>query len=318
MKRIILCCIGILTLLVSCQKGEIIPVPEIEQQTFSIGPSAQVIEFRNIRLDIPSGALADCTNIVFGYTDFCELDYGIHFFRCMVPALSPFDLVFTKPVRLTISEDEWWLMDEYGYGIDKETDQISLYEIDTENSSAVDISDSEISFRHEKIIASSDIMHFGYYQIGISRDYYLQPGQVSIEILSTDTNISFTINTLRSRYGNWGYARSTPLYLGNDVILNLRAYEYEDGEGFEMFTQVAGTGDFKRISTNDEYLYSYFSDSAFSVRSAPFDSARIFLSRFDPDGSVEGTYEGPGWFWNNSSSTVKEVELKAAFFLPGY
>jgi hypothetical protein len=309
--------ISFINLIISagCQKGELIPVPELKQQSYSIGPSSQIIEFNNIRLEIPEGSVKDCTLITFGYTDICNQVGSVFYFRCLAPSLYPKNLVFNKPVRLSVSEDLYWIVDEYGYPVNEDINEISLYEILSD--SAIKIPDCGISYLQDKIKVSAEIEHFGYYQIGIDKEYYLDPGFVNVEIYSEDTiSFTYTINTIKSLYGNWGVARIYPAYLNNILFLNLNAFEEKDGEAFWLYSEVDSAGTFERIQTNEEYLFSYFSDSTNFVRSLPYDTALIKITRFDNPGRIEGTYEGPGWFWTIIGSNTKVVELKAEFSLP--
>jgi hypothetical protein len=307
-------CINLI-ILVCCQKGEVIPVPELKQQSFSIGTSSQVIEFNNIRLDIPDGSVNDCTLITFGYTDICNQNDSVFYFRCLAPSLYPQKLVFNKPIKLSVSEDLYWIVDEYGYPVNEDINEISLYEILAD--SVIKIPDCEISNFQDKIIVSAEIGHFGCYQIGIDKTYYLDPGFVNVEIYSEDTiSVIYRINTIKSLYGNWGFARMYPAYLSNILFLNLNAFEEEDGEAFWLYSQVDSEGTFARVQTDEEYLFSYFSDSTNFIRSIPYDTALINITRFYNPGRIEGTYEGAGWFWTFMGNEIKEVEMKAEFSLP--
>jgi hypothetical protein len=229
--------------------------------------------------------------------------------------LYPKSLVFNKPVRLSVSEDLYWIVDEYGEPVSEDINEISLYEILKDSSAK--IPDCEISYWQDKIIVSAGIEHFGYYQIGIDKEYYLDPGFVNVEIYFEDTiSVTYTINTIKSLYGNWGVARIYPAYLSNIMFLNLNAFEEKDGEAFWLYSQIDCAGTFLRVQTNEEYLFSYFSDSTNFVRSLPFDTALINITRFDNPGRIEGIYEGPGWFWTIMGNDTKVVELKAEFSLP--
>lgn len=310
-------CSILLIISISCQEGEDIPVPELRQQNYSIGISSQIIEFNNIRLEIPEGAVNDCTLIAFGYTDICHQNGSVFYFRCLAPSLYPEELDFNMPVKLSISEDLYWIVDEYGYPVKEDINEISLYEILSGTSASAKIPDCEISYIEDKIIVSAEIDHLGIYQIGIDKEYYLDPGYVNVEIYSEDTVMVFyTINTLKFQYGNWGFARIYPSYLSNIKFLNLNAFEEEDGEAFWVYSQINSAGSFSRVQTNEEYLFSYSSDSTNFIRSLPYDTAFICITKFDNPGRIEGTYEGPGWFWTIMGNETKVVELKAEFSLP--
>jgi hypothetical protein len=284
------------------------------QQSYSISSSAQVIEFNNIRLDIPSGCVNDCTRITFGFTSICDRAGNIFFFRCTAPALNPENLVFNKPIKLSISEDSYWMVDEYGSPVEN-ISEISIYQLTAD--SVIEVQNSTANYIQDKVIVSAEIESFGCYQIGMDKNFYLDPGFVNVGIYIDDTlSFTYTIHTIKSLPGNWGFARIYPEYLVSKHILNLNAFEENDGEAFWLFSQIDSTGIYSRVQTNEEYLFSYFSDSTKFIRSLPYDTALLKITRFDNPGRIEGTIESPGWFWTYTGYDTKVVELKAEFSLP--
>ena len=310
-------CLSLMAVLciLACQRGEDLPLLEIQEHAYYLYPSTHVIDFNNIILEIPNGTVDDTTAVVFTYTDVC--DAGIesaHFFRCPAITIHPANLTFNIPVRMTISQGIQWQVNEYGHRLQRNLDKISVFEISDDLSSAKEIEGCNTTMVEEEIFISCDIKNTGIYQIGIREEfYYYDRGFVKDWLYRETDTLQFTIHT-GNRYA--GAALFEQNFLDNGLFILLHAVDIVSGSSYNLKFPALGYGT-HRFSGSEYTLISMYYEfpATFGVIMNETDTASIAISRFD-ENRIEGTVEGTVILVDNPADSIYRVKSRTEFSIP--
>ena len=310
----------LLLFVLSCNRGEEIPAPELKQQTYSIGRLASVIEFDNIRLDIPDDAVDNSVVISFEYINMCEMYRNAFFINCMVPTINPVNTEFNKPVRLTIRENMHWFVDERGLDLGDYLDSIAIFELFEKYNFISEIEDCEIRFEGDDVIVSGDIWHLGSFQIGIRDEYYYKErGYVNYWMYFDYDTVEISV---RTGSADQAQAYYQPSYLDENsyLVLQMQPDDPGDWPGLLFRAQIDTTGTYTKIARGfDEYFFATIpgTHDIYTIRSLDGEIMNIDITRFDRGkGYVNGTFKGPGRITNEDWSLIDEMVLEVAFSLP--
>jgi len=309
--------IAISLLLFGCDTGEDITVPENLPETFHITPEGQVIEFNNIRLEIPAGAVNETWTITFEYNDLCNQEsYYIYLFRCLVPAINPSGLKFNKPVRLTITEDLYWIKieDRDGRPVTFDEEKILIYETTGYPDNPDELSDCSVEYIEDKIVVSADIEKFGSYQIGINwEDVDIKRDLAKIWIyFSENDSIYYEIRSFYKSFSQYFYN-----FLSEDRYFQTLLYNEAGTEEASLQARINGAGTYEHIWGSDEYFFTRFQDiydNWYSVINEQGETALLNIITFDRDARlVEGNFRAPGLMVRQYTEYYWWVEIKAEF-----
>jgi len=300
-----------------CNQGVEIPVPELKQKTYTIGPGASVLEFNNVILDIPAGAVTEETQLTFGYTDVCDIDRPVYFFRCPAISIYPVSLVFEKPVRITIRENLFWLKNQSAFNADPY--KSAMYSVSKNSSAFRKVEGASVLIEGDELVVSGEILELGYYQLGMGKDeFYPDWSSVNVEIVndSLDLFVTYTLESNAESSGS-GYASYLPGYLQDSFYLYLTAEE-----GNRVFALSSCIGDTvgtyrKPFIGQDFVITTYWSNSGYKILAGNVlgKTAEVTITRFDrPEGRIEGSFSGSGFItYADFDSDALEIELSAQF-----
>lgn len=307
-------------LLVACSQGEEIPEPEIKQLSYTIGPEASVLEFNNLVLEIPAGALREETQVVFGYTDICNMERDVYLFRCPAISINPASLVFEKPVRLSMRENLFWLDNETAFDVDPLNS--AMYNVSKHSTAVEKVEDALVRISGDEVVVSGEIWELGTYQLGMEKqDWSPDWSFTRVELVndSLDIEIAYTIESNRESSYTAGFASYLPGYLQDSFYLNLISRDDWQELSFALnIIAVDSLGTFRKPLNGQEYiLSSYPSTSGHRIlaSNALGEVGELTITRFDrPEGRIEGSYRGPGMLMIlDGGSGSWEIELRAEF-----
>jgi len=316
----------ILTGLFACNEGVEIPVPENRQTVYKITPSGQDIEYRDIRLEIPQGAVTSEQEMIFLTQNICDTSYGdIYFFLCEAFSLSPNNLEFSKPVRMSVSQDLNWIkvIDEEGYGVNLDKDKMVIYKIDTVNHTCTPLEDCELSYTMDKVTVATDINTFGVYQVGLDEKYIdYRKGFMKVRFENFAGIDSFQFN---SNIIGRGSANFIPAYLMQAFTLEIIVAD-RDGQGMGWIeSQISGVGTYEKILSWDQQelfvaYYFPYEDYGYAITSIDGDTAKINITRFDEEGGrVEGIIESSAYQIHNNPDVPTYIStVRIHFSVPKY